>query len=171
MERLWRILLLLCVPAWSVAAEPGYLLPKAGLLQIDSAGVEQTWAMAVTGGWRFSDGLSGELELLQTLSPARYETAAAGPGQNGEYELSSLALYAGYRLSLRENFYMKARSGLLFEQVSTDLAGQQRRREDVGLSGGAGLGMFLYQRLTLELEATVLEQDVRYYSLALHYRL
>lgn len=171
MENLLRILLLMCLPVVTLAAGPGYLLPKAGLLDIRDSGIDSTWAMAITGGWRFSDALSSELELLQTLTPARYDATAWGPGQSGEYELAAVAVFAGYRLSLQPGLYLKARSGLLYEQVTASLPDDRRRQDDLGVAGGAGLGLFLYQRLTLELEATLLEKDVRYYSLALHYRL
>lgn len=152
------------------ADDPAYLLPKLGLLDIRERGVDATMAGAVTGGWRVHDRISIELEALHTLQAADYDASAYGAGMTGSYEVGTVAVYGGLRLPVQQAVYLKARAGILHERIRASLPDRDSYHRDTGIAAGGGVGLVVASRLTMELEASMQDREIFFYSLALHYR-
>jgi opacity protein-like surface antigen len=93
-----------------------------------------------------------------------------------EFKLWTIAGYFAYRYPVGDNLFLKGKAGILYEnvdaEVTLDYMGEHYSYygggTDTGLSIGAGVGMKLSEKLTGEVEFTVIESDVNYLSVGLN---
>ena len=83
----------------------------------------------------------------------------------GTWNVTTAGLYSVARIG-RDDIYLKARLGLLYEHVSID-AGLQETTDDLGVSFGAGLGLRLGRATSLESELVLIEEKMAYLSLGI----
>ena len=90
-----------------------------------------------------------------------------GDFSGGELDIWTMAAYAAYHHPLDNSLYLKGKIGLLYErvEVSTDCCGSASD-SDTGLSLGFGGGFKINDRMTGEVEYTIIEADVDFLSFA-----
>lgn len=149
-----------------------YLLPKFGLMDIKINDPAPLWSAGLLFGYGLSNRLSLEAETNLGFSGGKYEKRDASTGaivEKGSYKISTVAAYGVYRLPLWQGGYVKSKLGLLYENVSRDIE-QAAKQENTsfGIAGGLGFGAMMMKKFTLELEATVIDKDIIFYSLGTH---
>lgn len=164
-------------PALSAAGDQ-YLLPKFGIMSIKLKNADPLISYGVMWGFGMSDNISFEAEYNSGFSGGDYEdkTTPANP-ITGYYRVNTVAGYLVYRHPIAKTNYFKTKLGLLNENVeitSSDPANpaldQTNATDETGVAGGIGFGSSIGERLTLELEVTVIDKDIVFYSLGTHYR-
>jgi len=87
------------------------------------------------------------------------------------YKVWTIAAYAAYRVPVFKSFYLKGKLGILYETIiRTDSIKAGTTTKDTGVAGGLGMGFYMGNKVTMELEATIIDQDIAFYSLGLHIR-
>ena len=82
---------------------------------------------------------------------------------HGNWKIETLAGYGAYRTA--SDFYVKAKIGYLREDVTVSGIGSDISGKDSGLSYGAGVGYRFNSKSGLELEYTVIEDDISFIGL------
>lgn len=183
------IVFILSINSHLVYANAGdmYLLPKLGFMKVDLTNAEDLASLGLLYGVGLSKNISFEAELNASLnvfndswSGGEYElTNADGDLTNkGSYQIWTLAGYAVYRVPVFKSFYLKGKLGVLYENVERTetipdpntgkIEGETTN--DTGVAGGLGFGFYMGKRVTMELEATLIDKDITFYSLGLHIR-
>ncbi|WP_444911557.1 outer membrane beta-barrel protein [Microbulbifer sp. PAAF003] len=145
--------LALVVSAGAIA-EGAYWGGVAGIADFDFKGVDNPLNLGLRAGYVRASGFGVEGEYTSSLLSGETEAY----GRNVDVDIRTLATYATYRTE--GDWYLKGRLGLLYEDVSVG----SERSDDLGVSLGAGIGYSLNEIYHLELEYTVLETDVSYWS-------
>ena len=149
-----------------------FLLPKIGLMDIQINNPSPLWSVGLLYGFGLTNRLSLEAETNFGLSGGEYEKRDSSTGaviEKGTYNVSTLAGYGVYRYPLWQGGYIKSKLGLLYEKVSRELEQDGKREDtDFGLAGGLGFGALMMNKFTLELEATIIDKDIIFYSLGTH---
>ena len=149
-----------------------FLLPKFGIMDIQINNPTPLWSVGLLYGYGLSNRMSVEVEANFGFSGGEYEKRDPVTGtivEKGTYNVSTLAPYGVYRYPLWQGGYIKTKLGLLYENVSRELESEGKREEsDFGLAGGLGFGVMVIKQFTLELEATVIDKDIIFYSLGTH---
>ena len=149
-----------------------FLLPKFGFMDIQINNPTPLWSLGLLYGYGLSNRLSFEAEANFGINGGEYEKSDPSTGlivEKGAYNVSTLAGYGVYRYPLWEAGYIKTKLGLLYENVSRELESNEKREDtDFGVAGGLGFGFMMMNRFTMELEATVIDKDIIFYSLGTH---
>lgn len=101
-----------------------------------------------------------EGEFTYTISSPEIEFI----GGSVEINIFTLAGYAAYILPLNEQFNLKGRAGLLYEDIDADSFGSD---SDIGLSFGFGGEYVLNDGMKLTLDYTIIESDVSHIGLGI----
>ncbi len=104
-----------------------------------------------------------EGEYTDTVS----EGDATFGGIHGEWEIETYAIYGVFRT--RGTLFFKGKIGYLHEDVSSTVGGFGATGSDSGLSLGIGAGLRIGHHGSIELEYTIIEEDVDYLSVGLNY--
>jgi hypothetical protein len=148
-----------------------FFLPKIGFMDIQINNPTPLWSAGLLYGFGLTNRLTLEAEANFGFNGGDYEKHDSSGAliEKGQYKVSTFAAYGVYRHPLWQSGYIKSKLGLLYETVTRDLQ-QARTREDTdfGLAGGLGFGFVMMGDLTLELEATVIDKDIIFYSLGTH---
>jgi hypothetical protein len=149
-----------------------FLLPKFGFMDIQINNPTPLWSVGLLYGLGVTNRISLEAEANFGLNGGSYEKRDPVSGaviEKGAYKVSTLAAYGVYRYPLWQGGYVKSKLGLLYENVTRELEQAGNREDtDFGLAGGVGFGAMLKNRFTFELEATVIDKDIIFYSLGTH---
>ena len=149
-----------------------YLLPKLGFMDIALNDADPLWSLGVLYGYGLTNRMSLEGEINVGLSGGDHEELDVNTGQvidKGSYDIWTAAAYGVYRMPLWQSGYFKTKLGMLYESVARKLEqGGNREDTDFGLAGGAGFGMKVWNVFTFELEATVIDKDIIFYSVGTH---
>lgn len=149
-----------------------FLLPKFGFMDIQVNDPAPLWSAGVLYGFGLTNRLTVEAEANLGFSGGDYEKRDPNSGaiiEKGVYKVSTMAAYGVYRYPLWQGGYIKSKLGLLYEKVSRDLENADSREDtDFGIAGGLGFGAMLIDRFTWELEATIIDKDIIFYSLGTH---
>jgi hypothetical protein len=143
-------LIILSAVSLSASAD-GYVGIKAGIMSIDLGGIDDP----INGGIMFGSnkgagwGLEGEI----TTSMVKGEVFGV------DVTITTMAGYAAYRSE--GDSYLKARLGVLKEDVEIGSVSG----DDSGASYGLGVGWRQSDGSMVELEFTIVEQDVNFLSL------
>lgn len=160
--------LLLAAPA--IHAEKGdmYLVAKTGLMEINYRQSNPNYVIGVYGGYSFNRNLSVEGEFNYSLAGGGYHDG----NEFGKFSIGTAAGYGVHRSPITPWLYLKAKVGLLAESIAhtvDNIPNPTTRQRDLGFSGGLGVGAQVMQQFTLEAEYTMIEKNVAYMSLGLHY--
>lgn len=150
-----------------------YLLPKFGFMAIQLNQPSPLWSLGLLYGYGLSNRWSIEAETNLGFSGGTYEKSAQGGavGEKGDYKILTGAVYGAYRFPLWQGGYIKSKLGALFENVTRNIENAEKRvKKDFGLAGGLGFGMVMLKSTTVELEATIIDKDIIFYSLGTHIR-
>ncbi len=149
-----------------------FLLPKVGFMDIQINDPSPLWSVGLLYGFGLTNRVSLEAETNLGISGGEYEKRDSITGaiiEKGTYNVSTLAAYGVYRYPLWQGGYVKSKLGLLYEKVSRELEQQgKRENSDFGVAGGLGFGALMMNKFTLELEATIIDKDIIFYSLGTH---
>ncbi|MFV2056756.1 MAG: outer membrane beta-barrel protein [Thiohalomonadales bacterium] len=162
------------------AAGDKYILPKFGIMSIDLKNADPLISFGVMLGFGLSVNFSFELEYNIGFSGGDYEETVLGDPANiktGFYRVDTGAGYLVYRHPISQKSYFKTKLGLLYENVERTESGTLNPEitdvissNDTGVAGGLGIGWYVGERLTLDVEMTVIDKDIIFYSLGTHYR-
>jgi outer membrane immunogenic protein len=135
-----------------------------GIMNIDYKGADSLTNGALQLGYHFTNNWAAELQYTNSLSGSEVTVNNDyGYGYRSSFTidvtLQTIAAYGVYRGD--GDVYFKGKMGLLQEKVSGVI--------DTGLSVGAGVGFNLFDSAALELEATLIEQDITYFSASLNF--
>lgn len=159
--------LALLLAAGGARAEGWYLGASVGLMDNDIGGFDDaTNAGALLGYDVFSHGLlaiSLEGELTTTVSDGDISSG----GMHGNWNIDTQAAYVAARLG--ERVYMKVRWGVLREDASARIDGVSRSDSDSGGSWGGALGFMLTPQWAMQIDGTLVDSDVNYWSLGVNY--
>ena len=158
------VLFLCSGAAWADRGDQ-YLIAKLGVMQVDLNNADPLFSVGAYYGYGLMRNVSLEAEANFGFLGGKF--AAPNPANSGEYNIWTLAGYGVYRLPITEVFYGKGKLGLLYENVEN--TGVDKTATDFGLAGGLGAGYVVGERMTLEAEATVIDQDIIFWSLGVHY--
>ncbi|MDH5327526.1 MAG: outer membrane beta-barrel protein [Gammaproteobacteria bacterium] len=150
-----------------------YYLPKLGQMVIDINKATNLNSIGLMYGYGITKHFSLEAELNSSLSGGTYtkEDALGNVTEKGEYQVRTLAAYAAVRKILWGSVYAKGKVGVLFETVERSSDRDQTSSDDsIGFAGGLGAGAYLFEHLTMELEATQIDRNIVFYSLGMHIR-
>ena len=157
--------LLFCVQTAYASSE--YLVARTGAMFINAGNAKPLIASGVYYGYNLNEQTSIEAEANVGLGGGKYND---GQGNFGNFDIWTVAAYGVYRHPFTHNFYAKGKFGLLFENITNNARNEKLIHQDYGFSGGIGLGLQLKQKLTLEAEFSLLEQDIYHTGLGIHYK-
>ena len=166
---------MMLVFAGAVSAQM-YLGAKTGMFMIGVEGVDNIIPIGVMGGFEFMPNMSIEGEFNYRISGGDWDYVYPGVTSTFEWKLWTLAGYFVYRYPLNETLYLKGKAGILYEnvtaEVSVDIPGfgtysYDASGTDTGLSLGGGLGMNFNEQFGGEVEFTLIEADINYFSVGL----
>jgi len=141
-----------------------YVGAVGGLVDVDASGYDKAVNVGIYGGYNmlgkdahFAADLGGgtlaaEAQVLLTA------IKGDAPAPAGDWDMTSVALYAAYRHPLAQNFYLKGKLGLVRYEIDTSFPTVASGTE-TKLSAGFGAG-FKVGPGSLEFEATTHESDV-----------
>ena len=144
-----------------------YLLPKFGIMSVDLNNADPLISVGLLYGIGLTETISFEAELNYGFSGGEHVKDSV----KGEYRISTLAGYGVYRFPVTDNTYLKGKLGLLFEDIERNLDnGEAINTDDFGVAGGVGIGTQFGNMATVEIEATLIDKNIIFYSLGAHYR-
>jgi hypothetical protein len=144
-----------------------YLIGKAGIMTIDANDADPLISLGAYYGYGITPDITAEAELNLGLLGGDWDIGT----DSGDYKVWTLAGYGVYRLPLGKVAYAKLKGGLMYESVTNNADSGKVDDTSFGITGGAGAGFILQNGMTLEAEATVIEQDIIFYSIGMHYPL
>jgi Outer membrane protein beta-barrel domain len=154
----------LAAPAMA-AGNPLYLGVKGGKMMVDLSEYEDVSTAGLVVGYKLFDNQAGSVAV-----EGEYTNSSTGDitvlGVTGQWDIDTWALYAAYRTP--GNLYAKAKAGVLHEKINVNIVGAGISGSDSGLSLGVGGGLRLGRNAALELEYTIVEQDVNFASLGVN---
>ncbi len=146
--------ILLLNTSFSYASEP-YFGVKAGLVIVDEDGLTDATNLGLNIGFPISTNMAFEGELTTTILEGDVDLGFT----TLNWDVTTLAGYFTYRTS--SSPYFKLKAGILYEDVSIGSFSES----DTGLSFGAGVGWNLSKTSKLELEMTIIEADLTFFSI------
>ncbi|MCO1333604.1 porin family protein [Microbulbifer sp. OS29] len=138
-----------------VQAEGAYVGGVFGVMNVDDAG-DSPLNAGVRAGYAWGSGWGIEAEFTDSVVEGEYDVY----WYNLEYSLATQAVYATYRSE--GDIYLKGRLGYLHEELEVDGWGEEYT--DSGISAGIGAGFKLTDKAVFELDYTLIETDVDYWS-------
>lgn len=151
----------LAQPAQAQEFSPWYLGLKAGTMDADASGFKEAGNIAVFGGYDLHRDANGSLALEGEYS----RTVSDGDTPGGGWDINTWAVYGAYRTA--GSVFLKAKAGYLNEHVSVSgVGGNSVAGSDSGFSFGAGGGFRISNKAAFEIEYTVIEDDINFFSIA-----
>lgn len=156
------------------AADGNYANLQLAFANVD--GFDNTLSLVAAYGIPMKQyGIDVELELTKSLADA--STSATYPfigTVNMDASYLTLAGYAVYTMPLQDKLDLRARAGLLYEDVSVSvsnpLVSASGDGTDIGLSFGAGVRYDLNQQMDIIADFTIIEQDISHLAVGAQYR-
>lgn len=153
------------------AAGKFYIGGKAGIVKADISGFDEAINAGVYGGYNllgkdslFAADLSGG-----TLAAEGEVTTSVIDGDTnffGDWEMTSIAVYAAYRHPITDYFYLKGRAGLVRYEIDTSLPSLTSGTE-TQLAAGIGAGWKVGPG-SIEVDLTTYESDVLFLAAGFH---
>ena len=179
-KAIWLPLLLAAAPVWADENSGPYIGAKYGQFYVDIEEVNEPTDGGFLLGYRFGSGAAIEFEHTEAQADIILDHTIIGG-----IDLETNALYFAYRTP--GTAYFKVKAGLLREKVTGEASGADcyfdgyayycfsydtviEEKDDTGLSIGLGGGVNIGSVAQLELEYTIIEQDVSFLSLGLNLR-
>lgn len=137
-----------------------YVGLKAGKMSADASGFDDATNVGVVLGYKLNNTFALEGEITDSSSDGSFSPS-------GKWSVDTTALYAVGRWG--DQAYLKAKAGILNEDVSVSVPGSSLSGDDTGLSLGIGVGYHLNDRVNIEAEYTIIEEDLDFFSVGLNY--
>jgi hypothetical protein len=139
-----------------------YVGAKVGVVQADAAGFDDAYNASVYGGYNLlgknshfaADLKGGTLAVEGEVSLS----VVKGDATIGEWDLTSLGVYAAYRHPLTDYFYLKGKLGLVRYDIDTTAPSTSSGTE-TALAAGIGAGWKVGPG-SIEAEITTYESDI-----------
>ena len=147
-------------------AQDEYLVSRIGAMIIKKDNAKPLLAAGLYYGYGIDKNIAIEAETNIGLSGGAFNQ---GDDVVGNYNLRTIAGYGVYRLALSHQGYIKAKFGLLFENIIRQLKTTKESTLDYGFSGGLGIGLNFKKRLTIETEISIIEKTIFHPSMGIHY--
>lgn len=153
------------------AAGKIYVGGKASIVDADISGFDPAINIGVYGGYNLlgkdshfaADLKGGSLAVEGDVSLTVIDGDA---GLFGDWDMTSIAVYAAYRHPLTDNFYLKGKLGLVSYEIDTSRVSAFSDKE-TALAIGIGAGWKVGPG-RLEAELTTYESDVMLLSVGFH---
>lgn len=145
--------------SYAQSLSPWYLGLKAGWMDADASNFDEATNLGLYGGYTLHDDASGRFALEGEYT----RSISDGDIPGGGWDIETLALYGAYRTA--GPWFLKIKAGYLDEDISVSAGGSSIAGSDSGLSFGAGGGVRLSNKAAFELEYTVIEEDVNFFSI------
>ncbi len=142
-----------------------YLMAKVGVMFLDINDADDLMTVGLIYGFGVTENITLEGEYNTTVSGGEYDIVT----DEGEFSVWTLAAYGVYRHSFTDAIYLKAKLGILHEEVDRDGLIDSKTTSDTGGAGGLGLGFVVGESLTVEAEYTIVEEDIQFFNVGLHY--
>lgn len=160
----------------SASSAETYAGVKSGFMMIDVEGVDNIIPIGGFFGMTVAPNISIEGEFNYGISGGDWEPVA---GVTTEFNIWTVAGYGVYRFHFSEAAYLKAKVGVLHENLEAEVSGSiefmgetytysyDLSGSDTGLSFGVGGGFNLNPSTMIEAEYTLIEQDISFLSVGL----
>jgi hypothetical protein len=152
----------LSAPAMAVE-NPLYIGLTAGKMMVDLDGLDDANSTGILMGYRFTDELAVEGGFTKSSS-ANFTVQ----GVSGTWDVDVFAVYMAYRTP--GDVYFKGKIGVLNEDVSVSSGSVSLAGSDTGGSLGVGGGVKFGKTGALELEYTLIEENINFLSLGVNFR-
>jgi hypothetical protein len=151
----------------TIQAQGFYVGGNVGVVWVNDDAFDSTAIGGLRLGYEFDVAtvlrLGIEAEVAHSLADGDFEVF----GFDGDWDIETRALYGVLRIG--EEFYGKARIGVLDEEVSAHAGGISDKASDSGFSYGFGIGWRARQNIALEADVTQIEQDVGSFTVGMIY--
>jgi len=171
-------IVVLCPQPSQADAGDQYLLPKIGTMSVELNEADSLSSVGLLYGYGITPEFTLEGELNAGLSGGEYKrTLNSGTRLEGKYTVWTIAGYGVYRYPVTDNIFLKGKLGLLYENIDRDgiqtTSGDLARSDDnkskgLGFAGGLGFG-FRAKSTIFEIEGTLIDSDILFYSLGVNY--
>ena len=148
------------------AGNPFYVGVKGGTMMVDLSEYDDASSLGVLLGYRITDDSSGSVAVEAEFTNSSSSDITV-LGKTGNWDINTFAGYLTYRTP--GNLYLKGKIGFLNEDINVNIVGANISGSDSGLSIGVGGGWKLGTNAALELEYTVIEQDINFLSLGVNF--
>ncbi len=151
------------------AADGNYANLQLAFANVD--GFDSTMALVAAYGIPLEQyGIDVELELTKSLGDASTSDTYPFVGTiTLDASYMTLAGYAVYTMPLQDKLDLRARAGLLYEDVSvtasSPLVTVSGDGTDIGLSFGVGLNYALNDSMNIIADYTIIEQDISHLAI------
>ncbi|HEX9812608.1 MAG TPA: outer membrane beta-barrel protein [Burkholderiales bacterium] len=152
------VLVALAAPA-TAEESPLYGGLRIGSVAADFAGFGKATNLGIVLGDDLSRDQDGALALETEFTTTLSDGSVAG---GGKWDADTIAAYAAYRTA--GSAFVKAKLGFLHQDI--DRSGGPVNADDSGIAYGAGVGVRLSGKATLEVEYTRMSSDLGFLSLA-----
>lgn len=133
-----------------------FLIPKVGFMSINLSNADPLFSVGVMYGYGYTPEITFEGEINIGVT--------GGGSDDGDFKIWTAAGYGVYRYPITDTNYIKAKVGLLHESVKKGEASNS----DQGIAAGVGYG-FKVKTTIIELEATIIDSDIIFYSMGVSY--
>jgi len=156
-KKLFFVLLFLATGTAYADRGDQFVIPKVGFMSVDLNNADPLFSVGVMYGYGFTPEITFEGEINIGV--------AGGGSNNGDYKIWTVAGYGVYRYPITDANYIKAKVGVLHESVKQ---GDFAANTDQGVAAGIGYG-FKVKTTIIELEATIIDADIIFYSMGVNY--
>lgn len=149
----------LAFPIQAQNLSPWYLGLKTGWMELDAPGTEDATNLGLYGGYTLMEDTNGRfaIEAEYTRSISDGEVGRSG------WDIETLAAYGAYRTA--GPWFLKLKAGWADADLSAGSGGNRFSDSETDFSFGAGGGVQLSNKAAFELEYTVIEDDVNFFSI------
>lgn len=147
------------MPSYAQSFSPWYLGLKFGWMDADASGFDDATNVGLYGGYTLHEDVNGNFAIEGEYT----RTISDGDIPGGGWDIDTLAVYGAYRTA--GPWFLKLKAGYLDEDINVSAGGSSISGSDSGLSFGAGGGVRLGNKAAFELEYTVIEDDVNFFSI------
>ncbi len=148
---------LLAMPSY--AQSPWYLGLKAGWMELDAPSTDDATNLGLYGGYTLMEDTNGQfaIEGEYTRSISDGEIGRSG------WDIETLSAFGAYRTA--GPWFLKLKAGWTDADLSAGSGGRRFSDSETDFSFGAGGGVRLGNKAAFELEYTVIEDDVNFFSI------
>ncbi|MCK4585060.1 porin family protein [candidate division WOR-3 bacterium] len=169
-----RILILTLIVVFScvgISSAGLYVGAKSGLMMLDVPEVSDIIPIGVLFGYSIMPQIGVEGEFNYGIGGGDWEPF---PGISIDYNIYTVAGYGAYRYIIGGVAYVKAKVGVIYENVTAeykvgDIIVMDLNASDTGLSFGGGIGFKFSEMIMAEAEFTLIEQNVNFISVGLNF--
>ncbi|GAB4514623.1 MAG: hypothetical protein Tsb0026_20040 [Sulfuricaulis sp.] len=142
--------------------EAWYAGVRAGQMNVDTSGFDDAIGVGGILGYKLSNTLGIEGGYTTTGEDADVKVGTT----QAHWDIDVVAVHLAYRNE--GNFYAKGKVGILYQEVSANIANAGEPASGGEFTYGIGAGWRPFKDIALELEYTVIESDVNFISFGIN---